>query len=254
MPDSGTTQFWADPNVGAAKLFANNPAVMFGPFNEPELVDWNTYRNGGWINDGPGYNSPGMQGLLDAIRGTGANNIVSPEGKQWAHDLSGISQGYGLTDPAGNLMYQLHLYPNEWQKAADGDQALLPVAGKYPVYIGEFGTLGDASDPGTVGVAQPSPAVWTQNMIAWANQHVYSWTAWSFTPDSTPCLLADWNYTPTSYFGSYVKSALAQQAPPATTPANDAFTHRATITGSSASVTGSNVNATREASEPTIVG
>ncbi|MHC5540843.1 hypothetical protein ACYOEI_21690, partial [Singulisphaera rosea] len=37
-------------------------------------------------------------------------------------------------------------------------------------------------------------------------------------------------------------------------PPNDSFARRATITGSSATVTGSNVNATRETGEPTIVG
>jgi hypothetical protein len=43
-------------------------------------------------------------------------------------------------------------------------------------------------------------------------------------------------------------------APTPPGPANDSFASRATITGSTATVTGTNVNATREAGEPLIVG
>ena len=116
------------------------------------------------INDGGAtYNSPGMQGLLNAIRGTGANNIVSPEGLGWGSDLSGVAQGYGLSDPAGNLMYQFHLYPAHWQTPADGDAKLQPVAGQYPIYLGEFGTPRDANDAGADvnGVPQPNAPTWT---------------------------------------------------------------------------------------------
>src|SRR5205085_571573 len=94
----------------------------------------------------------------------------------------------------------------EWQSAADGDATIRPVAGQYPVYIGEFGVNPDGVDDGFTGVAQPSSGAWTQNMIAWANQRGYSWTAWSFTPDASPCLLAD---TFDTLLGAYTGTSVA---------------------------------------------
>src|SRR3954452_13309856 len=122
-------------------------------------------------------------------------------------------------------MYSLHLYQAEWQSAADGDADLQPLGGQDPVYIGEFGTPRDANDPaaGVNGVPQPNASGWTQNMLAWVNQHQYSWSAWSFSPDTPPNLVSDYNYTPTTYFGTYVKNALTQQAPPPAVPGNDNF-------------------------------
>ncbi len=256
LPDDGTTQFWTDAAVGAARLYANDAAVLFDPFNEPHDVSWSQWRDGGVINDnGTTYTSPGLQGLLQSIRDTGANNLVAAEGLGYGSDLSGVAQGYGLVDPAGNLMYQFHFYPAEWQSAADGDAQVQPVA-QYPVYIGEFGTPRDANDPAADvnGVPQPDAPTWTQNMLAWVNQHQYSWSAWSFGPDTPPALVSDYNCTPTDYFGAYVKSALAEQPNTPSGPANDNFAQSATITGTSATVTGTNANATREAEEPTIVG
>jgi hypothetical protein len=259
MPDNGTTQFWTDATYGAARIYANNAAVLFDPFNEPHDVSWAQWRNGGTINDnGTTYNSPGMQELLSSIRSTGATNLVAAEGLGWSSDASGVAQGYALNDSAGNLMYQFHFYPAEWQSAADGDALLQPVAAQYPVYIGEFGTPRDANGDGADvnGVPQPDAPTWTANMLAWLNQHQYSWSAWSFAPNTPPSLISDWNYTPTDYFGAYVKNALAQQQQPnnPVVPGNDNFANSTVITGSSATATGSNVNATKEGGEPNIAG
>src|SRR5206468_4066719 len=46
LPDGGTTQFWTAPNVGAARLYANDPAVLFDPFNEPHNNYFNDPANG----------------------------------------------------------------------------------------------------------------------------------------------------------------------------------------------------------------
>ena len=47
MPDSGTTKFWTDANFGAARLYANDAAVLFDSFNEPHDVTWSQWKNGG---------------------------------------------------------------------------------------------------------------------------------------------------------------------------------------------------------------
>jgi len=214
MPDDNSTLFWQS----VATKYANNPAVMFDLYNEPHNISWSTWENGGMLTEKNAttgtittYHSPGMQGLLNAVRATGANNIVAASGDSWASDLSGITAGYALSDPAGNLMYQAHLYPNGNQTDVARDARVGPTAAKYPVYVGEFGTDPDGSSGGFVG--QPTAAAWTQSMLAWLDRHQYNWTAWSFNPQTKPVLLSDWNYTPTPYYGTYVKASLAQPTP-----------------------------------------
>jgi hypothetical protein len=158
-----------------------------------------------------------MQALLNTIRAAGAKNVVAAEGLGYSSDLSGVGAGFGLSDPAGNLMYQLHLYPAQWQSAADGDARVQPVVAgksKYPVYVGEFGTPSGADDPaaGVNGVPQQGAGPWSQDMLTWLDQHRYSWSAWSLNPDTPPSLVSDWNYTPTGYFGTLVKDNLTNHA------------------------------------------
>src|SRR5437588_71718 len=127
LPDDHATTFWQD----AAPRYANNPAVLFDPYNEPHFAndqpsdaEFAMWRDGGTVNETgeffATYHSPGMQGLLDTIRAAGANNIVAPEGLNWGSNLTGVVTGHTLSDPAGNLMYQSHLYPN---KLADAEVA-----------------------------------------------------------------------------------------------------------------------------------
>jgi hypothetical protein len=235
LPDNGTTAFWMD----VAARYRNNAAVMFDPMNEPHDVSWDQWRNGSTNGrpqideNGVQYDSPGMQGLLDAIRGTGANNIVAPEGLGYGSDLSGITgiNNYALDDPAGNLMYQIHLYPAADQ-GGDGvpsvavrDARVQAVAAKYPIYVGEWGTYSDDSQnpdkentgagwtTGAQGQIVLNAAQYSQDFLAWLDQHPsYNWTAWDLNPNSGPNLISDWNYTPTDYFGAYVKDSLAAHA------------------------------------------
>jgi hypothetical protein len=205
LPDDHSTLFWQD----VATRYANNPAVLFDPYNEPTQIGWDQWHDGGWINEnGTNYHSPGMQGLLNTIRATGANNVVAPEGIDDGDDFRGIT-GHYLADIARNLMYQAHLYPAAAQVDAERDAHVAEVT-QYPLFIGEWG-----ADPigGFFGQAQPDAPTWTQNMLAWLRQHQYSWTAWSMNPETRPCLISDFNYTPTDYFGVFVKNALATAAP-----------------------------------------
>jgi hypothetical protein len=227
LPDSSTAAFWQS----AATTYANNPAVLFDPFNEPHGDHtWDEWLNGGGgatgrpqITDESGttYDSPGMQGLLNVIRGTGADNIVAPEGLGYGSDLSGLSQGYAPIDPANNLMYQFHLYPAE-DSIPDGvpsvanRDALVQAAAGHPIYIGEWGTYADGDtnpDAQNTGAGWPTADQWSQNMLAWLAQHQYNWTAWELGASAGPNLISDWNDTPTSYFGQHVKDALATGAP-----------------------------------------
>ena len=202
MPDANSTVFWQN----AAARYANNPAVLFDPYNEPALgldqptdADFAVWRDGGTIsepdptnpNNTITYQSPGMQALINTIRATGADNIVVPEGLNWGSDLTGVLTGYGLTDPAGEIMYQSHLYPNKLATASVLN-SVLTVGQQYPIYAGEWG------DGGVVGQPDPNAEASNQSTLAFLDSHQYSWTAWAFSPDLGQGydLITDWNTPP----------------------------------------------------------
>ena len=51
---------------------------------------------------------------------------------------------------------------------------------------------------------------WNREMIRVLEDHHWNWTAWDFHPTAWPCLISDWNYTPTPHFGVWVRQALAE--------------------------------------------
>src|SRR5579871_464446 len=67
MPDANSITFWSN----VASRYANNPAVMFDLYNEPNGVSASVWLNGGSAGS---FNTPGMKNLLSTIRGTGAKN------------------------------------------------------------------------------------------------------------------------------------------------------------------------------------
>jgi hypothetical protein len=216
LPDDHSTLFWQD----AAPRYANDPAVLFDPYNEPHFAsdqpsnsDFAKWQNGGTVTEtgefAGTYHSPGMQGLVNTIRAAGANNVLAPEGLNWGSNLSGVLNGHALSDPAGNLMYQTHLYPN---KLEDPEVAasVEAVAASYPIYVGEWGS------GGVVGNWDGNADASNQQMISYLDNHPnFSWTAWALTPDlgGEYNLLTEWNAdSTTSDYGTYVKASLAAHA------------------------------------------
>ncbi len=202
MPDMNSIVFWKD----FAKRYANNPAVLFDLYNEPHSVSWDIWQKGGQVEDaskGVSYRSPGMQALVDTVRSTGAKNVVVVGGLDWAYDLRGVLDGHGLSDKAGNgIVYATHIYP--WKK--DWDANVTPVIAKHPVLVGEVGTKPwKQGDPPHENVYTEE---WAPAVMAYIEKHQLNWTAWSFHPSANPCLITGWDYSPTSYWGAYVKKAL----------------------------------------------
>ncbi|HSU67002.1 MAG TPA: hypothetical protein VLJ39_09035, partial [Tepidisphaeraceae bacterium] len=56
---------------------------------------------------------------------------------------------------------------------------------------------------------QENPKTWVPDMLGVIQEHHLNWTAWCFHPKSTPRVILDWSYTPTPFWGEYVKKALA---------------------------------------------
>jgi hypothetical protein len=211
--------FW---NEVAAK-YKNHPAVLFDLFNEPHGISWEVWRNGGLVADkerpadedafsteqekaqaAQGFRSPGMQRLVDVVRETGARNIVVAGGLDWAYDLSGIAKGFALEDKKGNgIMYATHIYP--WK--SNWRDKVLVIADKYPILIGEVGC--DIKKVSFIPAEQQeNPYLWAPDMLGFIQKYRLHWTAFAFHPAATPVMITGWDYSPTPFWGAFVKSAL----------------------------------------------
>lgn len=205
MPDQNSVVFWQD----MATRYKNHPYVIFGLYNEPHDVPWEVWRNGGTVTDIPArwnpdqtqttYAAVGMQKLYDTVRATGASNVVTVGGLDWAYDLSGVLQGYAIT--GANYVYETHPYPNK----KDWDTCFGEVSKKYPVYVGEWG-FGGRNWGGTNGLA------YGQRLMDYTKAHgIPMWTAWDFSATAGPTMFKNWSYEPTA-FGQFVREQLAGAA------------------------------------------
>jgi hypothetical protein len=209
IPEQNAVEFWQD----AAARYKNNPAVLFDMFNEPTGISWEQWRNGGDISVKQKdkklppliVKSPGMQGILDAIRATGAKNVVVAGGVGYAYDLGGLLEVGALDDKGGNgVVYATHFY--NWH--GGWESHFLKVAEKYPVLVGEFGA--DVKKMSFIPASkQEDPYTWSPDALAMIQQYQLSWTAFCLHPKSTPRLINSWDYDPTPFWGQFVKDALA---------------------------------------------
>jgi Endoglucanase len=212
--------FWTD----AATRYGNHPAVLFDLLNEAHSTTWEVWRNGGYVAERKagadednfltdeeriaarlGYRSPGMQKVLETVRAAGARNVVVVGGLDYAYDLSGILRGYALEEKGGNgIMYASHIYP--WK--SDWQGKMLDIAARHPILVGEVGA-DNRKQPWEKAENFVQPETWLPDMLGLIQKHRLNWTGWSFHPKAGPRMLADWRYTPTSYWGEYAKRALA---------------------------------------------
>lgn len=212
--------FWTD----AATRYKNHPAVLFDLLNEPHGISWEVWRNGGYVQERKagadednflsdedkiqaklGFRSPGMQRMLEVVRETGARNIVVAGGLDYAYDLSGIVNGFALEEKGGNgVMYASHIYP--WKRNWQGKA--LDAAALHPILIGEVGA-DNRKQPWENETNFVPPETWLPDMLGLIQKHRLNWTGWCFHVSAGPAMLADWRYTPTSYWGDYAKRALA---------------------------------------------
>ncbi len=211
--------FWTD----AATRYKNHPAVLFDLMNEPHDTSWEIWRNGGFVGEkrsadqaafltaeekakAQGFQSPGMQAMLDTVRATGARNIVVVGGLDYAYDLTGITNGFALKEKSGGngIMYASHVYP--WKKG--WQKKFLDAAALYPILLGEVGA--DVNKMSFIPAEQQEDAVtWVPAMLGAIQKYKLNWTGWSFHPKASPRMLLDWNYTPTPVWGQPAKDALS---------------------------------------------
>ncbi|MFA6288005.1 MAG: cellulase family glycosylhydrolase [Opitutaceae bacterium] len=191
------TAFWTA--MANHTLYKNNPAVLFGLFNEPHDITWDIWRDGD-------VDGPGLQDLLTTVRNAGANNLLVVGGLKYAADISGVlTGGYALTDTgSGNgILYDMHIYP--WH----GSGGWAAAGRTLPILIGECGH--DGSDNGGTGTSfgGNSPLLYWQ-MMNGLNALNQNFTGWSFHPRGGPSLILDQAsaYTPASFSGQFVLNNL----------------------------------------------
>jgi len=205
MPDKNSITFWHD----LATCFKNRPNVIFGLYNEPHDATFTVWHDGGSVSDKPArwnpsqtpvvYDAVGMQNLYDAVRATGATNVVTVSGLDWGFDLSGVLQGYAIA--GSNFVYETHPYPF---KDTNWDGNFGAVSEKYPVYVGEWGFDVRQSN-------STNNLIYAHRLMDYTRQHDLHWTAWDLHVSAGPTLIRNWQYEQT-VFGQFVKEQLATLA------------------------------------------
>jgi hypothetical protein len=201
--------FW----TSVATTFKDNPAVLFELFNEPALNttsgsnDWNH-----WLNGGPqtsiasplatayGWTSAGEQQMLNAVRATGAGNVVLVGGLAYSNDLSQWTS-YAPRDPLAQLAASWHVYSfDSYTSNSAGSRTadmLASVAARVPLVITE---VGDADGPGTTGS-------FVAGIMPFADAAGYSYLGWTWNSwgQAANNLILDSAGEPTIGYGAYVK-------------------------------------------------
>jgi len=200
MPDTAeSVPFW----TSVATAFKGNDAVIFDLFNEPyperadnynETEGWQCWLNGGSDCVGISYSVAGMQTLVNAVRSTGASNVIMLGGLEWANDLTQWLT-YEPTDPDHSLVAAWHSYNfNACNNQSCWTSQIAPVIAKVPVIAGEIGE-NDCAD----GYIDP--------LMTWLDSEDTSYLAWAWNADfncaSGPGLITNYNGGATAFGTGY---------------------------------------------------
>jgi endoglucanase len=198
-PDADSVTFWQQVS-GDYQSYSN---VLFELFNEPHPASWTcwlsacpitdtTYSQGCNCTTTLTFNGVGMQALVNAVRGTGAANLVLVAGMDWGYDLSGIAS-YPIQGT--NILYDTHPYPYAEKMPNTWDAAFGKISATYPVISAESGQY----DCGTSFMSQ---------LLAYFDAHKISWIAWAWVVQGSQCgyplLIQDYRGTPVPGMGQLI--------------------------------------------------
>jgi endoglucanase len=203
MPDiDHSPAFWSS----VASTFKGNDAVIFELFNEPlpdsqrdSVAAWTCWRDGGTC---PGVSFPaaGMQTLLNAVRATGATNVVALGGVGFANHLSRWL-AYKPSDPLNNLVAAWHVYNfNACNSLSCWKAKAAPLMAAVPVLVTETGM--DTCD-----------GAWWNSLLDWLDARqtgylAWTWNRWSIECNSRALVTDYYSATPTAY-GTIYRTHLA---------------------------------------------
>ena len=179
-----------------ANAFKGDPETLIGLQSEPHGISWACWRNGG-SSCSVGYTALGMQGALDAVRSTGATNVVTASGIDYANNLSQWLT-YKPADPLNQLMAEAHVYGgNSCASTSCFNSNYAPVAASVPLVFGETGETYDDSSCGSTNI---------NTFMGWADAHNVGYEAWVWdTWGTCGSLINDFNGTPANAYGTWVR-------------------------------------------------
>ena len=176
--------FWSS----VADRFKSDPMIVFDLYNEPFVSNttpvnsknnmantsadpWTCWRDGCTITSAKGitgsWQSAGMQTLLDAVRATGAEQLVMVGGLNYANDLS-LWRYYRPHDPLCNVAAAYHQYDDaSCNNEACWEFFLTQISRTYPLITGELGEY-DCQHG------------FLDTYVAWADKHRISYLAWAW--------------------------------------------------------------------------
>ncbi len=199
MPDMNAIGFWK--SVAAA--FSGNNSVIFDLFNEPfpdhvvaaGAAAWRCWLNGGSACTGIAYPVAGMQSLVNAVRSTGATNVIMVGGLAWSNDLTQWL-AYEPVDPAHDLAASWHSYNfNACSRVSCWTSQIAPVIARVPLIAGEIGE-NDCADTYLLPLMSWLDAR-SASYLAW------TWDNWPRACGGGPTLITDYNGSPTPYGAGY---------------------------------------------------
>ena len=144
-----------------------------------------------WTCRGMSFQAAGMLELVDAVRGTGATNVIMLGGVQYAATLSQWLANQPA-DALHNLAASWHVYNFSWCHTSscwDGQAA--PVAQRVPLVLGELGQ----NDRGRMFV---------DSLMDWMDARSGSYLAWTWDVwNSVWDLITSYDGTPTPYGATF---------------------------------------------------
>ena len=198
MPDAAQAiPFW----TSVAQTFKGNDAVIFDLFNEPyasratgsTASGWRCWLDGGTC-PGISYQVAGMQSMVNAVRSTGATNVLMLGGEEYSNDLrQWLSRE--PADPDHDLAASWHSYNfNTCSHRSCWKYQVAPVIAQVPVIAGEIGE----NDCGS-GYIRP--------LMRWLDSESTSYLGWAWNADfncsSGPGLITGYGGHPTAYGFGY---------------------------------------------------
>lgn len=195
-PDESDRTYWKE----MAQRYGGCPNVIFGLYNEPHDVTWDEWRNGShgaireavdWMGNHYKKAIIGMQDLLEAVRSTGAKNLVTVTTLNSGSVTEGLlAENALLSDTTGNgVLYEIHNYGYGFSFEDHHSEVL----GKVPLYMGEFNAnngphkFQDAIEPWDL--EDDESRTYMNDIMAFIDRWELSFTAWTLSATFPPMLL-----------------------------------------------------------------
>lgn len=174
VPASAFADFW----TRLAKLYAGDQDIIFLLQNEPDSMD-----AAFWL--------PSANAAIEAIRATGADNMILVPGTIWtsAYHWYGEQAGgsnaevmNGVVDPLDNYAYDIHQYPDEdfsgTHRTCPAKDTAIEALQRVTDWLKASGKRAILSEFG--GTSSPDCLVAIREMAGFINDNPDTWIGWTY--------------------------------------------------------------------------